>query len=489
MNGLKGYISIMTGNYLSRSHRLIHTAVRKPFFDQDVKYWVDKGFEITEQTNFHVCHLNDKRWDFRVDNLFYAPAQINWWCRKTTTETLNVSFCHFNTKSVNFVHEAMHAKDVLKIVNVPDWAKEFIFNHGLNRPLEFQQYYESIDTLMSRSNVYKTTVTNSGARPNLNKFTILQESEWDDDLKIYMESIAHTDSCFDAENHMVIEYRGTKGALWQTVVDKSVYESELKECREYAQLNRGYVQIGNKQLHNIALGLDYAYDGLHTRHLYDNPLDNRICSLNRNTIGRNLADINQKTEKSMSVYTGVSLDKKRNKWYAQIQIDCNHFNLGRFDDEENAQKAYNYLNEKRLEWKDYDQAEIWNAIHELRKNRWESAEIKLPEPKKTTSDFKGVIWDSARELWIVNCYCKNKNMMIGRFEDEAEAGWISEKFRAIKERDWKDKTVAEIKEIIGDWRRVNYKGLEDLKIGKSREEFKEIVAKQGKKTLPSKKTQ
>ena len=37
---------------------------------------------------------------------------------------------------------------------MPVWARDFVFQYGLNRPKEFKDYYKSIDVLLSRSPIY-----------------------------------------------------------------------------------------------------------------------------------------------------------------------------------------------------------------------------------------------------------------------------------------------------------------------------------------------
>jgi len=45
-------------------------------------------------------------------------------------------------------------------------------------------------------------------------------------------------------------------------------------------------------------------------------------------------------ENSSSKYLGVTWDKSRGKWTAGIKVNYNRVNLGRFDDEKEAAKAY-----------------------------------------------------------------------------------------------------------------------------------------------------
>lgn len=60
-------------------------------------------------------------------------------------------------------------------------------------------------------------------------------------------------------------------------------------------------------------------------------LDNRsnVCHYYSNNLG-----------KKTSIFTGVIWDKTRGKWTAQLQVNKNHMNLGRYDTEELASFAY-----------------------------------------------------------------------------------------------------------------------------------------------------
>lgn len=66
----------------------------------------------------------------------------------------------------------------------------------------------------------------------------------------------------------------------------------------------------------------------------NNTRDNlRPCSPSQNAANRT-------KYKGVSKFKGVSWDKHRNKWRAQITVEYKHFNLGRFDSEKEAASAY-----------------------------------------------------------------------------------------------------------------------------------------------------
>lgn len=80
-------------------------------------------------------------------------------------------------------------------------------------------------------------------------------------------------------------------------------------------------------------------------HINGNTLDNRKCNLriaDKRTNAQNMrANVN-----TTSKYKGVSYDKFRNKWRANIKVDNKQTYLGRFETEEEAAIAYNEAAEK-----------------------------------------------------------------------------------------------------------------------------------------------
>jgi hypothetical protein len=81
--------------------------------------------------------------------------------------------------------------------------------------------------------------------------------------------------------------------------------------------------------------------GLVVDHQNGNGLDNRRCNLRLANHSQNTHNSIRKTkDKTSSRYIGVSWDKYRRKWHARIQYMGKRINLGRFDSEEEAARAY-----------------------------------------------------------------------------------------------------------------------------------------------------
>lgn len=103
--------------------------------------------------------------------------------------------------------------------------------------------------------------------------------------------------------------------------------------------NHGYVTSGAGKnqilLHRL---LSNAFDGIYVDHINRNKLDNRklnyrFCTNQENNRNKDLYSHNS------SGITGVTWNKERNKWQAQIVVDNKTINLGRYESFDEAVKA------------------------------------------------------------------------------------------------------------------------------------------------------
>lgn len=100
----------------------------------------------------------------------------------------------------------------------------------------------------------------------------------------------------------------------------------------------GYV-INDKigRIHRYITKAEHPFEVDHINH---DILDNRKANLRVCTSGEN--NMNQKIRVGLtSKYKGVCWDKERNKWKSCIRINNKTINLGRFNNELDAAKAYN----------------------------------------------------------------------------------------------------------------------------------------------------
>lgn len=100
----------------------------------------------------------------------------------------------------------------------------------------------------------------------------------------------------------------------------------------YAQTNiNGQVTL----MHSILVDRPKGKD---IDHININPLDNRKSNLRVVSHAENMYNL-PIASNNTSGARGISLDKRRNKWYAQIQKDSKHIFLGYFDSIEEAKEA------------------------------------------------------------------------------------------------------------------------------------------------------
>ena len=95
---------------------------------------------------------------------------------------------------------------------------------------------------------------------------------------------------------------------------------------------KGYAQA-NRMILN-------APEGLQVDHINGNGLDNRRCNLRLVTNAQNAMNRNKYEKNLSSKYKGVSWEKSRKKWRADIQLDVVRTWLGYFDNERHAALAY-----------------------------------------------------------------------------------------------------------------------------------------------------
>lgn len=109
----------------------------------------------------------------------------------------------------------------------------------------------------------------------------------------------------------------------------------------------GYIQI------RVDYKLEYAHrviwesvngkipDGMVIDHINGNTTDNRILNLRLVTQSENMQNTRgARADNNTSKIKGVTFDKRRKKWIAQIFVDGKHHYLGQWDSKEEAAKAY-----------------------------------------------------------------------------------------------------------------------------------------------------
>jgi hypothetical protein len=277
-----------------------------PSRDQDRADWIEKGWDSGGR--FVVIHLDDNPANFNIENLRNAPQSLNLMLKKSRGSQIKNGKWHasFNVKTGKQVFtpvletqpEALHAVDILKLQSVPNWAQEYVFKHGLNRPAQFSKYYSSINSLLGRSSLYqkqKYTKPESRSVSSKRVLTTRPFNEAPEGLKV---AVNLSGTPFDKKRDILVYYKGAKGKEIYFLVEKDFYESSIKTLNGTGKgLNmdgRGYLYIGNHGIQRKVLGLeigDHAKGGLLGCHkvpgLYGK-LDNRKRVLRAGTASENL---------------------------------------------------------------------------------------------------------------------------------------------------------------------------------------------------------
>lgn len=109
------------------------------------------------------------------------------------------------------------------------------------------------------------------------------------------------------------------------------------------KLPRGYIEISidGKSYYGHRLAWFYVYGAWPAQldHANRNTSDNRLSNLREATVSQNLANRRSMREGGRS-YKGVSWDKRRNRWYARVQVNAVSKHIGYFHNETEAAKAY-----------------------------------------------------------------------------------------------------------------------------------------------------
>ncbi|KAK3273993.1 hypothetical protein CYMTET_17800, partial [Cymbomonas tetramitiformis] len=133
-----------------------------------------------------------------------------------------------------------------------------------------------------------------------------------------------------------------------------------------------------------------------------------------------LADAPQEKRKATSRYRGVSWRKSNRKWWAKIFAKGTTLNVGFFEDEEEAARAYD-SEARRLRGSDAK-----TNFHEDGGNAAPSAAAVLADApqekgKACSSRYRGVCWHKSNRKWWAHIYAFGRKRSVGFFKDKEEA--------------------------------------------------------------------
>jgi len=138
--------------------------------------------------------------------------------------------------------------------------------------------------------------------------------------------------------------------------DGNVRDYAIIDTEDYEKVNdikwamdgHGYATHSRRngvsiRLHRIVLGL--TSNDMNPDHIFGNLLDNRKSQLRVCTHQQNISN-SKRPKNNTSGYKGVTWDKSKNKWQAQIKYNYETIHLGRFNGITAAAEAYNAASTK-----------------------------------------------------------------------------------------------------------------------------------------------
>jgi hypothetical protein len=246
----------------------IHRLLTAPTRERDRDFWSHKGWD--GEGRFVVLHLDDNPHNFNIDNLVNAPQALNLMLRKSTgfqekSGKWRASFTINTGKQTSTVTlpsqaEALHAVDILKMELVPQWAREFVFNSGLNRPAAYTKYYGSIETLLARSSLYKKKSRQLMKQRKVSSSRVLTTLPFKNAPEGLKLAVALSNYPFDSTRDVLVYYKGAKGKEIYLLVERNFYEDVIRNLDGTGKgLNmdgKGYLYIGNHAISRMVLGLE-----------------------------------------------------------------------------------------------------------------------------------------------------------------------------------------------------------------------------------------
>jgi hypothetical protein len=158
----------------------------------------------------------------------------------------------------------------------------------------------------------------------------------------------HTKSCGCVRDEMTFksnkkynkyDLTGEYGIGWTTNTNKEFYFDleDYNKIKDYCWTEdsyKGYSSVKTTK-NNKGIRMHQLLGFGHYDHINRNALDNRKENLRPATPQENMMNCSRRKDNSSGI-TGVCINKKTEKWYAQIQISGKHIRLGAFSEKNNA---------------------------------------------------------------------------------------------------------------------------------------------------------
>ncbi len=123
-------------------------------------------------------------------------------------------------------------------------------------------------------------------------------------------------------------------------LNKYKWQARRKERSFYATRSGWCERRGKRKIITMHRQVLPVPEGMFVDHINHNGLDNRKANLRPATQTQNTYNRRRHRNKTSSKYKGIYWEKRSKKWLVIMQHDFKRIKLGRFDDEEEAARAY-----------------------------------------------------------------------------------------------------------------------------------------------------
>ena len=320
--------------YIRSGYTPLHLVIGDAFCetDSEVRAKYAEHFEIHLTDTTVVMHLDDDKLNFTIDNLVRGPQMLNKYMQQSQPRRQGAKFQGVVTvgkkvevtKTLDSVDEVKHAMDILKIQMLPEYFRQFIFEHSMHKPAYYAEHYGSVEALLARASNYVKKFQKP-TKPQVSKntyevFRTLDEARKKlsgEQMKI-ITAIQDTTGVvpFDAAIDCIVLYTGSKGKQHIHLLEYACYKKHLEPTKPATSTKGKYLQVkltnGMNLMHNVVLGRPLgqkARDGLEGGHGWGKTLDNRKRTLVPETKLANLSGRGQAGDKSVPGVVGVTRRK------------------------------------------------------------------------------------------------------------------------------------------------------------------------------------
>eukprot|EP01036_Dinobryon_divergens_P024588 gene24588-33053_t len=371
--------SLSSFGYPKLGFDLLYQLVIKCFPDKKTEA-LDKWrryFEEFPEDKLVIMHLNDNPLDFNVENLMWGPQRLKLTMRKSLAYQHGSQFrgqvtvrrVKFYSRPLPSREEALHHVDILKLTapGIPKIFLETIFLYGLNRPAGFEQYYDSMETLIARATlpqyrrrskqkrVAKQRMLSSSAQyivfDSTQAFLLDERPSQDLRDNILGEMTLGRPNCepFSEELDCIVLYVGARGKKIAVVLERK--DLPILQYRSLGSGSEGHIkfQDGEQEyLHHAIMGYE---KGKQVSHGPGKVLDNRRRTMNHETS----SEINSTTRNvSSTLCAGVYERKAGKKWGVRLAIfegKAPRSHIGYFSNEADASAAAGFAANNRAEFR------------------------------------------------------------------------------------------------------------------------------------------